>query len=336
MKRSQVPIVAIFTALTVALVIALLPVLRIEAAVEASGLPALLPAAAPPLGMTARVALMLAAATLIAGPLWIGLWLLLPAKRRRRAAGAEPSVRRADAHPDAPPRPPVRAARDLGKPFLDPLDPVETEMDLPRDLNVPMAIFDPAAVPPVPAAPAQAVRPLFRPTPAPADEPTVAPDAFFAPPEQEAPVPPTPVDPPHTEEPLAEALPAEAPTQEDAAPLFAPEPPVVLEPVVTSEPGEVAPFVTEVPVEPEWVDVTPSPAAESPVAEAPAAQPDIAPAEPVIEPAPLPSLDALLDRLDEGLQRRRTAEIERHEAAKAQSTGLASALGALRRMAGGE
>ncbi|KQM38102.1 hypothetical protein [Sphingomonas sp. Leaf10] len=335
MKRSQAPIVAIFTALTVALVIALLPVWRIEAAVEASGLPALLPAAAPPLGLTARVALMLAAATLIAGPLWIGLWLLLPAKRRRRAANAEPSVRRADAHPDAPPRPPVRAARDLGKPFLDPLDPVETEMDLPRDLNVPMAIFDPAAVPPVPAAPAQAVRPLFRPTPAPADEPTVDTDAFFAPPEPEAPMPPTPVEPPRAEEPVAER-----PGQEDVLPLPAPEPPVVA--MVTVEPEEIAPppapepsVVTEA-AAPVPEEIAPPPAAEPPVLEAIAAQPDIAPPEPTTEPAPLPSLDALLDRLDEGLQRRRSAEIERQEAAKAQSTGLASALGALRRMAGGE
>lgn len=331
MKRSQVPIVAIFTALTVALVIALLPVWRIEAAVEASGLPALLPNAAPPLGMTARVALMLAAATLIAGPLWIGLWLLLPAKRKRRAADAEPSVRRADAHPDAPPRQPVRAARDLGKPFLDPLDPVETEVDLPRDLNVPMAIFDPAAVPQVPAAPAQAVRPLFRPTSAPADEPIVDTDAFFAPPEPEAPMPPNPVEPPRTEEPIAEA-----PVQEEVVPLFAPEPPVVLETAAPFDPEEVAPLATEVPMAAEAADVTPPPAVEPSVMEMPMAQPDIAPAEPAIEPAPLPSLDALLDRLDEGLQRRRSAEIERQEAAKAQSTGLASALGALRRMAGGE
>lgn len=307
MKRAQVPVVAIFTALTVALVIALLPVWRIEAAVEASGLPALLPAAAPPLGMTARVVLMLAAATLIAGPLWIGLWLLLPAKRKRRATAAEPSVRRADAHPDAPPRPPVRATRDLGKPFLDPLDPVETEMDLPRDLNVPMAIFDPAAVPPVPAAPAQAVRPLFRPTPVPAEEPVIDTDAVAAPPEPEAPMPPTPLEPPHPE-PIAEM-----PAPEEVVPLLAPEPPV-------------APVMTEAVAAPE---------ADEPPVEA-AAQPDIAPAEPVIEPAPLPSLDALLDRLDHGLQRRRSAEIERQEAAKAQSTGLASALGALRRMAGGE
>lgn len=305
MKRSQVPVIAIFTALTVALVIALLPVWRIEAAVEASGLPALLPAAAPPLGMTARVALMLAAATLIAGPLWIGLWLLLPAKRRRRAANAEPSVRRADAHPDAPPRPPVRATRDLGKPFLDPLDPVETEIDLPRDLNTPMAIFDPAAVPPVPAAPAQAVRPLFRPTPAPVDEPTLDTDAFFAPPvatapEQEAPVPPTPVEP----------------VVPDQRPVEAPEP---VNAAAEPEPAEPEQAETAEP------DVAPEP-------EPAPHEPDIAPPE----PAPLPSLDALLDRLDEGLQRRRSAEIERQEAAKAQSTGLASALGALRRMAGGE
>ncbi|MGN7160033.1 hypothetical protein [Sphingomonas sp. SAFR-052] len=311
MKRAQVPVVAIFTALTVALVIALLPVWRIEAAVEASGLPALLPAAAPPLGMTARVVLMLAAATLIAGPLWIGLWLLLPVKRKRRPATAEPSVRRADAHPDAPPRPPVRATRDLGKPFLDPLDPVETEMDLPRDLNVPMAIFDPAAVPPVPAAPAQAVRPLFRPTPVPAEETTIDTDAVSAPPEPEASMPPTPLEAPPAE-PIA-ATPEPEPEPEEVVPLLAPEPPV-------------APVVTEAVAAPE---------ADEPPVEA-AAQPDIPPAEPVIEPAPLPSLDALLDRLDHGLQRRRSAEIERQEAAKAQSTGLASALGALRRMAGGE
>ncbi|KQM23111.1 hypothetical protein ASE73_02490 [Sphingomonas sp. Leaf24] len=323
MKRTHAPIVAIFTALTVALVIALLPVWRIEAAVEASGLPALLPAAAPPLGMTARVALMLAAATLIAGPLWIGLWLLLPAKRKRRRADAEPSVRRADAHPDAPPRPPVRAARDLGKPFLDPLDPVETEMDLPRDLNIPMAVFDPAAVPQVPAAPAQAVRPLFRPTPAPADDATVDPAAFFEPPvaaaaEQEAPVPPTPIEPAAPAKPTVE-LP------EDVAP---PAPPVVAvepEPAANIEPErEPEPEVASEP------EIAPEP-------EAVTHQPDIAPAEKrPVEPAPLPSLDALLDRLDEGLQRRRTAETARQEAAKAQSTGLASALGALRRMAGGE
>lgn len=329
MKRSQVPVVAIFTALTVALVIALLPVWRIEAAVGASGLPALLPAAAPPLGMTARVALMLAAATLIAGPLWIGLWLLLPAKRKRRAAGAEPSVRRADAHPDAPPRQPVRATRDLGKPFLDPLDPVETEIDLPRDLNVPMAIFDPAAVPPVPAAPAQAVRPLFRPTATPVDEPIVAPvatDAFFAPPvatapEQEVPVPLTLVEPVASVECPPEA--PEAPEPLHFAPVAEPEPSVA-----TVEPEPFAPEPAEA-AEPE-IASAPDPVDEP--SEPFAHEPDIAPAE----PAPLPSLEALLDRLDEGLQRRRTVEIERQEAAKAQSTGLASALGALRRMAGGE
>ena len=322
MKRSQAPIIAIFTALTVALLIALLPVWRIEAAVEASGLPALLPAAAPPLGMTARVTLMLAAATLIAGPLWIGLWLLLPAGRKRRAANAEPSVRRADAHPDAPPRPPVRAARDLGKPFLDPLDPVETELDLPRDLNTPMAIFDPAAVPPVPAAPAQSVRPLFRPTPVMADEPSIDTAAFFTPPvaaapEQEAPVPPTPIEPVVSAE-----HPPEAPDPQHFVPAPEPEPLIVV--------AESEPAASEQAAVPE-PEITPE---AEPIAEQaqPAHEPDIAPAE----PAPLPSLDALLDRLDEGLQRRRSAEIERQEAAKAQSTGLASALGALRRMAGGE
>lgn len=309
MKRSQVPIVAIFTALTIALVIAWLPTWRIESVVAASGLPALLPAAAPPLGMTARVTLMLAAALLVAAPLGVGLWLLLPAKRRRRRRAApEVSVRRADAHPDAPPRPPVRAARDLGKPFLDPLEPVETEIPLPRDLDMPMAIFDPAAVPQVPAAPPQAVRPLFRPTPIyDAVPPVPLAEAYAMPPAQAEPIAAT----------AEPAEPAPAPVVELASePVYADLP--VPEPVVSIVEPEPEP-------EPE-PDLEPEPEPTPPEAEA------IRP-----EPAPLPSIDALLDRLDQGLQRRRSVEQRREEAVRpVQSNGLASALGALRRMAGGE
>ena len=169
MNRSLPPLVAGASALIVAVAIAVVPMWRIETVVSESGLPALLPIAAPPLGWTARAAMMLLAALLVAVPVWIGLTLL--AVRRPVALPsaeapveeAPPSVRRADAHPDAPPRPPVRAARDLGTPFLDPVASPEPEVELPRDLNTPMAIFDPDALPMVPAAPPPTVRPLFRP-----------------------------------------------------------------------------------------------------------------------------------------------------------------------------
>lgn len=93
----------------------------------------------------------------------------------RARAGGAPVLRRADSHPDAPPRPPLRAMRDLGTPFLDirAIDgagarPVEVvERALPRDLTQPLAAFDPAAIPAVPRAPAATLSPLYpRPRPA--------------------------------------------------------------------------------------------------------------------------------------------------------------------------
>lgn len=256
MNRSLPPLVAGASALIVAVAIAVVPMWRIETVVSESGLPALLPIAAPPLGWTARAAMMLLAALLVAAPVWIALTLL--AVRRPVALPsaeplveeAPPSVRRADAHPDAPPRPPVRAARDLGTPFLDPVASPEPEVELPRDLNTPMAMFDPEALPMVPAAPPPTVRPLFRP-------------------------------------PVIEA-----------------------EPVAEIEPEPAGPAAVE--------------AIDEPAPPAPA-------------PQPAPALSELIDRLDQGLQRRRG-----ERPAKAEPTpdgsraGLASALGALRRMAGGE
>ncbi len=169
MNRTLPPVIAGAAGVAVAIAIALVPAWRIETVVLESGLPAFLPIAAPPLGWTARAALMLLAGVLVAVPLWIAL-TLLGATRPTALTYAEeiedelpPSVRRADAHPDAPPRPPVRAGRDLGTPFLDPIESVEPEIPLPRDLDTPMAMFDPHALPQVPAAPPPTVRPLFRP-----------------------------------------------------------------------------------------------------------------------------------------------------------------------------
>ncbi|MEH3041478.1 MAG: hypothetical protein PGN21_15620 [Sphingomonas paucimobilis] len=246
MNRALPLSVAVPVGLAVAIAIAFVPMWRIEAVVSDTGLPAFLSIAEPPLGWTARAALMLFAALAVAVPLWIALRLLAERGPVALPPGdaieeeAPPTVRRADAHPDAPPRPPVRAARDLGQPFLDPVAPTEAEVALPRDLNTPMAMFDPEALPVVPAAPPPALRPLFRPAAEPEADPVV-----------------------------------------DAEP--APQPP-----------------------------------------EEPAAEP--------LQPAP--SLSALIDRLDRGLQRRRGDRAEPD--ADAANAGLASALGALRRMARGE
>lgn len=251
MNRSLPAMVAGASGLIVAIAIAVVPMWRIETVVSGTGLPALLPIAAPPLGWTARAALMLVAALAVAVPVWIALTLLAVRRPVALPAADEvveeapPSVRRADAHPDAPPRPPVRAARDLGTPFLDPVAQGEAEVTLPRDLDTPMAMFDPAALPMVPAAPPPTVRPLFR---------------------------PAAVDP----EPIA--------------------------------------------------DVEPAP------------EPLVEPVESVADPLPpAAGLSDLIDRLDRGLQRRRSERpVKPETTADVANPGLASALGALRRMAGGE
>ncbi|WP_239435979.1 hypothetical protein [Sphingomonas sp. ACRSK] len=163
----------------VALIVLLLPTAFLERQVGASGLPDVLAAAAPPLGVTARLALMLFLGGVAAGLMWglgriafgkLPLVMRLPTIRHpRRAAPREiaaiPVLRRGDAHPDAPARAPVLAMRDLGTPFLEvtaastvaalPAEPIEQA--LPEDLDLPLAAFDPDAIP----VPVEPPRPLF-------------------------------------------------------------------------------------------------------------------------------------------------------------------------------
>ncbi|SFP79082.1 hypothetical protein [Sphingomonas rubra] len=80
------------------------------------------------------------------------------------SASRRPSVRRADAHPDAPPRHPMAAA-ELGTP---PSPPPPPERGLPDDLDQPLAAFDPGAIP---AVPRMAVRPVASGTHGPAPLP---------------------------------------------------------------------------------------------------------------------------------------------------------------------
>ncbi len=180
-----------------------LPGALLEDMVLASGIAAFVPAAEPPLGTTARLCIGLFVGGLIALIAWMGLSGLIAWSDSRLADAAagepRPTVRRADAHPDARPRVPLRAS-DLEMPVAEPapaaarevsvadiLDlsdaalpdepviamgppsegrsihaPLPEVQELPADLDQPLAAFDPYAIPAVPKVPPPPVRPLRR------------------------------------------------------------------------------------------------------------------------------------------------------------------------------
>ncbi|RXD07516.1 hypothetical protein EQZ23_05725 [Sphingomonas sp. UV9] len=142
----------------------------LESAVWTTGVAALVPAAAPPLGTTARALLALGSGALVAALLWSSLFLLFGpggvfAKTIPREDGV-PVIRRADAHPDAPPRKPMSAA-DLGTPMMEVgvgagIGLGRDERTIPSDLDQPLASFDPNAILPVPMEPVRPVAPLVQ------------------------------------------------------------------------------------------------------------------------------------------------------------------------------
>lgn len=124
----------------------------IEVAATSSGISEVLPAAAPPLGMTARLVLAAFAGVMAAGAALAFRRRSTPAKgvekmgfalsrltgfARRRARKPEPLVsdmpilRRADAHPDAPPRRPIFANSDFGGTGMFSEMPVSPEAQMP-------------------------------------------------------------------------------------------------------------------------------------------------------------------------------------------------------------
>ncbi len=122
---------AALAAASVAFVVFAMPDPHFNSAVAMSGLPMLLDAAQPPLGNTARLAVLLTAATATFALVWLVLRALgkKPAAPRRPSQIVDmevplPKLRRADAHPDAPARRPILAGLDLGEP-TDPADPME-------------------------------------------------------------------------------------------------------------------------------------------------------------------------------------------------------------------
>lgn len=152
----------------VAALIVLLPAATLEQLVWSSGVASLLAAARPPLGMTARALLALGGGMGIGAIVWSVLFLLFGPggfveMRGRPGIGIahrRPGVRRADAHPDAPPRRPMTAA-DLGTPLMEvaptPRPVAPAMQSLPVDLDQPLAAFDPGALP---ASPREPVRPV--------------------------------------------------------------------------------------------------------------------------------------------------------------------------------
>ena len=126
------PVLALCVAVLAAVMAMLVPVYRLEQWSVDSGIAAIIDAAQPPLGLRAQAAFAFIAAVVAGGGVLILAVLvkvMMPRRRRRRSRPPEavivmgddsvPQVRRADAHPDAPPRAPVLATRDLGIPFLD-------------------------------------------------------------------------------------------------------------------------------------------------------------------------------------------------------------------------
>lgn len=114
----------------------LVPGSMFEDMVLTSGVAAFIPAAEPPLGRTARLCFALCTgggAMLLA---WGGLSLVSGAfPPRLTNATRRPNVRRADAHPDAPPREPLRAGRDLGFAQADEAEAIVSDVDIAEPSN---------------------------------------------------------------------------------------------------------------------------------------------------------------------------------------------------------
>ncbi len=128
MNLPLAPLIALVAGGLAALGVAMIPVPALEALVMDSGLPSILAAAEPPLGLTARLAVALGAGAFVGAFMWLSAFILLGSRGLTIGGAAEsidpeqvplPILRRADAHPDAPPRPPLLATRDLGRPFLE-------------------------------------------------------------------------------------------------------------------------------------------------------------------------------------------------------------------------
>ena len=225
------PAAALALAALSALMFLIMPIAVIEDMVVDSGVASFVTAAQPPLGATAHLAIAFMVALCVGAISWFGLFLLVG--NRTVVVGGDaredgvPVLRRADAHPDAPPRRPVFANRDLGTPFLeitaDSPPPVmsvadaiafepeaATERAIPADLDTPLATYRGPLDPPLPA---PEPLPLGR-----AEEPIDMPAPILA----ERPAPQPIVAPVPRSEPTDPRPEAATPAVAEAEPRFAP------------------------------------------------------------------------------------------------------------------
>ena len=164
-----------------ALILLAMPVRVVELVVASSGISESVPAAAPPLGVKARLLLAGFGALMVIGLVWAGrlekgatapqrtgfgradrvpgvsrmgfalskLGWLSRSRNGAAARGGRPALRRADAHPDAPVRSPIFASRDFGGldifPTAAPVRPTAMEAE---EASVVLSL--PRMVPPVP------------------------------------------------------------------------------------------------------------------------------------------------------------------------------------------
>jgi len=296
------PAIAMVLAALGALMFLLMPAAVLEDLVVDSGIASFVTAAQPPLGTTAHFAIAFLVALVVGSVSWFGLFLLIGTRAVAIGGNARedgvPILRRADAHPDAPPRRPVFANRDLGTPFLEvtadtpaPMSaadamafvpPVIEERDIPADLDTPLATYRSPLDPPLPA--------------------------------------PDPLPLGRVDEPVA------APT-----PIVAPRP--VPEPVIAMDPRPVS-VVPESPVVPPAEDPAPRFASHERI-ETFELTPMVRSSE---TSAPLPSatIHDLLDRLERGVAKRKEAPAPEPEAPEAEipaAGSLEETLGVLRQLA---
>ncbi|MBB5711516.1 hypothetical protein [Sphingomonas xinjiangensis] len=317
-----------------ALVALVLPTAVLESIVMGSGLPALVAAAEPPLGFTARICLALGAGGFFGIMAGLTLFVLVGTKtvdlqtarpKPQPDKDRAPVLRRADAHPDAPPRPPLMAARDLGTPFLEvgadpqtpkplPLTPRKpTEPVVERPLLKPEA---PVEAEPLPlraatAQPPATLEPVEQPLPEDLDQPLAAFDPRAVP---DVPLPP-PVLPPI--KPKPEAVGARPQPVPVVVPATAPAERIEVFEVTPQQRAPIGtpayPFANAAPLKPRGEEALARPETEA-------------------------SVHALLDRLERGVIRRGVqtqAAMPKPEPrlARGEDGGLEDTLASLRRMA---
>lgn len=143
--------VAALAALSAAFVTYAMPEGLFARLILASHIPDFVAAAHPPLGAKARLAVIAAVAVLAYALVWTLMRALdsigapRPAAKQVDVEEEEaPRLRRADAHPDAPSRRPIRAGRDLGEPAFDAEEPFELEPEsaIASDFEEPETGFD--------------------------------------------------------------------------------------------------------------------------------------------------------------------------------------------------